>query len=184
MTYHEDLTDSQKGGGSARFLEVRLVSDAHGDENQPRPADVDFAIGMLNEGRTFDEVRTRLVERGLSQAGAEAVVHDLLMRAAYVDAVERLNQGASPEQVKQQLVDKGLEAQTAAAIVDDILSRSENKSDPGKAILLKGLGGVVFAIGAVLFIGNVTRLLPTFPLAGYLTMLIGGAIFGAGQKAG
>jgi hypothetical protein len=159
------------------------VNEAHRDDSQTRQEDIDFAIGLLNEGRGFDEVRSRLLERGLSQASAEAVVRDLLMRSMYLNAVEQLNQGATPDQVKQELVEKGLEAQTAAAIVDDILSRSPIKSDPGKAIFLKGLGGVVFAIGVVLFIGNITRLLPTFPLAGYLTMLIGGAIFGAGQKA-
>lgn len=160
------------------------MSEAHADENQPSPADIEFAIGLLNEGRTFDEVRSGLLERGLSQTGAEVVVQELLMRAIYADAVERLNRGGTPDEVKRQLVTRGLEAETASAVVDDIVARSQAQSDPGKAIVLKGLGGVIFAIGLVLFIGNITQLLPTFPLAGYLTMLIGGAIFGAGQKAG
>jgi hypothetical protein len=41
-------------------------------------------------------------------------------------------------------------------------------------------GGSVFLLGAVLFIGNVTGVFPTVPMAGYILMAIGGAIFGAG----
>ena len=48
--------------------------------------------------------------------------------------------------------------------------------------MLKILGGIVFVAGAGLFIGNVTRLFPTFPLAGWLTMLAGGAMFKAGNQ--
>jgi hypothetical protein len=44
------------------------------------------------------------------------------------------------------------------------------------------LGGVVIALGICLFIGNITRIFPTFPLAGWLTIAIGGAIFRAGNR--
>ena len=50
------------------------------------------------------------------------------------------------------------------------------------SMLLKGFGGLVFILGAFLWIGNVSRLFPTFPLAGYITMTIGGAIIGVGKK--
>ena len=46
--------------------------------------------------------------------------------------------------------------------------------------MLKVLGGIVFAGGAVLWCGNVFGFLPTFPLAGYLTMLLGGWLFRTG----
>jgi hypothetical protein len=43
------------------------------------------------------------------------------------------------------------------------------------------LGTIITIIGVILFIGNITGLLPTFPAAGYLTIIIGGAIAGAGK---
>ncbi len=46
-----------------------------------------------------------------------------------------------------------------------------------------GVGGIVFVVGAFLFLGNVIGFFPTVPLAGYLTMLAGGALFGWGQKS-
>jgi len=44
------------------------------------------------------------------------------------------------------------------------------------------VGAVVFVAGAGLWVGNVSTLFPTFPLAGYLTMLVGGAIWKAGKN--
>jgi hypothetical protein len=44
------------------------------------------------------------------------------------------------------------------------------------------LGGIVVAVGAVLWCGNVFHFFPTFPLAGYGTMLLGGAIMKAGGR--
>jgi hypothetical protein len=45
---------------------------------------------------------------------------------------------------------------------------------------MKALGGLIFAAGVVLFIGNISGKFRTFPFAGYLGMLIGGAIMRAG----
>lgn len=42
------------------------------------------------------------------------------------------------------------------------------------------IGFVVMAIGAVLWCGNVFHFFPTFPLAGYLTMAVGGFIMKKG----
>jgi hypothetical protein len=49
-------------------------------------------------------------------------------------------------------------------------------------MVLKGVGGVIFALGVFLFCGNVFRFFPTVPFAGYITMAIGGALFRFGQK--
>ena len=46
------------------------------------------------------------------------------------------------------------------------------------------LGALTFVAGVVLFLGNVIGFFRTFPLAGYLTMLIGGGIYKAGTKMG
>ncbi len=44
------------------------------------------------------------------------------------------------------------------------------------------LGGVIIAIGAVLWLGNVFGFFHTFPLAGYLTMAVGGLVMKSGKK--
>ena len=47
---------------------------------------------------------------------------------------------------------------------------------------LMGVGGLIVAIGAGLWCGNVFGFFPTFPYAGYITIAIGGAIFAFGKK--
>lgn len=44
------------------------------------------------------------------------------------------------------------------------------------------LGVLVIVVGAALWIGNMSRMFPTFPLAGWITMAIGGVIFRAGKN--
>lgn len=44
------------------------------------------------------------------------------------------------------------------------------------------LGIVIVAAGVFLWVGNVSRLFPTFPLAGYVTIVVGGIVFRAGKK--
>lgn len=48
--------------------------------------------------------------------------------------------------------------------------------------LVTGLGAVVFVAGAFLWCGNVFGFFVTFPFAGYLTLVAGGAIYKGGQK--
>ena len=48
--------------------------------------------------------------------------------------------------------------------------------------LIVASGALVFAAGALLWCGNVFGFFVTFPFAGYLTLLAGGAIYKAGQK--
>ncbi len=49
-----------------------------------------------------------------------------------------------------------------------------------KAIGVQLFGGLLFLVGAGLWIGNVTGMMRTFPGAGYITMLVGGVIWKAG----
>jgi hypothetical protein len=49
-------------------------------------------------------------------------------------------------------------------------------------MVLVGLGGLVMALGAFLFWGNVSGHFRSFPFAGYITIAIGGAIVGYGRK--
>jgi hypothetical protein len=154
--------------------------------NQVAQADFDFAVNLLNNGASPDEARGRLVERGLDQATAAAVVRDLLLRAIYADAAAMLNSGVSPTQAEQRLVDKGLEPQVAKAVIDDLLAHAQvqARQADGGGLAQQLLGGLIFVVGIGLFIGNVTGIFPTFPFAGFIVMGIGGAIFGAGQRAG
>jgi hypothetical protein len=50
------------------------------------------------------------------------------------------------------------------------------------ALVGMGVGGLVFVAGAFIWCGNVFGFFPTYPMVGYLTMLVGGAIFGWGKK--
>jgi len=47
---------------------------------------------------------------------------------------------------------------------------------------LMAVGGLVVALGAFLFWGNVSGHFRSFPYAGYITIGIGGAIFAAGKR--
>lgn len=49
-------------------------------------------------------------------------------------------------------------------------------------IVVMAVGAVVTVVGIFLFLGNVIGFFPTVPLAGYLTILAGGAVFGWGKK--
>ena len=44
------------------------------------------------------------------------------------------------------------------------------------------LGGLIFVAGAIFWLGNVLRFYPTFPGVGYITMMIGGGLWGFGQN--
>jgi hypothetical protein len=44
------------------------------------------------------------------------------------------------------------------------------------------VGGAVMALGAFLWCGNVFHFFPTFPFAGYGTMVVGGLIMKSGGR--
>lgn len=44
------------------------------------------------------------------------------------------------------------------------------------------LGGIIFVVGVFLFIGNLSGAFRTFPCAGWIGIMIGSAIWGAGMK--
>jgi uncharacterized membrane protein len=94
-----------------------------------------------------------------------------------------LDQGNFPDVVKERLVRRGVDKTTASAVVDDILARfrAAEQEGQGTRLLLRFLGILVFVVGIVLFIGNVTGAFPTFPFAGFIVMSIGGLIWGASK---
>lgn len=67
---------------------------------------------------------------------------------------------------------------------------SAPQSEPDKtsqsestAMALLAVGLVVFVVGLVLLFGNITGVMPTFPLAGFLVTTIGGVLMAAGKSA-
>jgi hypothetical protein len=48
---------------------------------------------------------------------------------------------------------------------------------------MKLIGGLIFALGVFLWCGNVIGFFPTFPLAGYLTMVAGGFVMRLDNKS-
>ncbi len=74
----------------------------------------------------------------------------------------------------------------APAAVDTVLpadgeatSSVRPPAAPFNALAL--VGGLVTVLGIFLMIGNMTGLFPTFPMAGYITIVIGGLIAGAAK---
>lgn len=146
-------------------------------------ADLEFAANLFNQGETAETVQAKLVERGMPPEAANALLYKLLMQTVYTDAINLLNAGHGPQQVKQKLVEKGVREQTACAVVDDIVAQNRTATSQagGGKPLLQFLGTIVFVIGIGLLIGNITRIFPTFPFAGFIVMFIGGAIWRAGK---
>ena len=60
---------------------------------------------------------------------------------------------------------------------------TQSTQQTGQALkLLSKIGGfILFIIGVALLVGNTTGLFVTFPFAGFVTMTIGGALFGIGN---
>lgn len=159
------------------------------EEPAGKPADYDFALELFRDGFEADAIEVRLVDRGLSREAAKSVVADLMLRFVHADAVEMLEGGMLPQQVEKYLRDRGLTAETARSIVENARNmKSEDfghiggESTSGGNPILMVLGGIIFVVGLFLFIGNISGAFPTFPCAGWLGIMIGGAIWGAGKK--
>jgi hypothetical protein len=146
-------------------------------------ADIEFTINLLRQNESAKAIQDLLVARGMSEEHAGRVLDEAYLRALYADAIALLNQGHTPNSAKQALTENGASPQLASAVVDDILAQHQATQPKGLArrIILGSLGGIVFVIGVGLFIGNRSGAFPTFPMAGYITMAIGAAIFAAAR---
>jgi hypothetical protein len=67
-------------------------------------------------------------------------------------------------------------------VVDNLLAQAHGGGGSGGSSVRTVIGGIIIVIGVCLWIGNMTGIFPTFPFAGILTIIIGGAIAGSGQK--
>jgi|GEM_PF-1522861 len=152
--------------------------------NAGTPEDYQLAATLLAEGRTTDEVRQTLVEQQhLTGDEAATVTREILLHMIGEQARNRLANGDPAGDVEQSLREMRFDAEAATAIVthaqQHLTTSSEAPSRSNGAALL---GGVVTVAGALLLIGNISGFFPTFPYAGFLTMLAGGAISSLGGK--
>lgn len=150
--------------------------------NAGTPEDYQLAATLLAEGRTTDEVRQTLVEQQhLTDDEAATVTHEILRHVISEQARNRLANGEPADDVEQSLREIGFDAEAATAIVaqaqQHLATCSTASSRSNGAALL---GGIVTVAGVLLLIGNISGFFPTFPYAGFLTMLAGGAISSLG----
>jgi hypothetical protein len=145
--------------------------------------DIEFAAGLLGQGESVDSVRAKLIDRNLTPANAEAVIAEVHVQAVYADAAGMLNAGQPPDQVKQALVaNRGLTPQDASTVVDNLLGQAQGGGGSDGSSARAVIGGIIIVIGIGLWIGNMTGVFPTFPFAGIITIVIGSAIAGSGQR--
>ncbi|HEX3150550.1 MAG TPA: hypothetical protein VHR66_20905 [Gemmataceae bacterium] len=160
------------------------------DSSQPTQADYDFAVRKFGDGLTAEAVEVQLVDRGLTADAAKEVVVDLMAQMIRQEASQMLQDGLLPMQVEKHLRERGFSAEAAQTIVANAQAHpmhanySETVPAGGGNVIVMGLGAIIFVIGVFLFIGNVTGMFPTVPCAGWLGMVIGGGIWGAGKKGG
>ncbi len=147
--------------------------------------DIEVAFNLLNDGKSPEVVQGELAKRGLDQATAAAILRDFTTRAIYSDATQMLNNKVPPEDAVRQLVENGVELQFAQAVVNDLLVRPQAQAQSRQVQqgqpALQFIGGLVFVIGAALWIGNITGIFRTIPFAGFIVMAIGGMIARAGR---
>ena len=167
---------NKKMPGVERGIAVREALFAH-------------AADMLNRRRPPESVESKLLATGLDAQTASAFVNDFVARRAPYDrAAELLESGAAPEQVHQELVKSGLDDQTAATVVHYSVqfrehAHRERESAPAR-ITLSVIGVLLLLAGVVLFVGNRTGAMPTFPFAGFIVMGVGGALVAAAERVG
>ncbi|HEX8493661.1 MAG TPA: DnaJ C-terminal domain-containing protein [Pyrinomonadaceae bacterium] len=62
--------------------------------------------------------------------------------------------------------------------------RNESSSSIGEGAGFQIVGGCIIALGVILLLGNITGIMPTFPFAGFLAMIVGGLISRLGKTSG
>ncbi len=152
-------------------------------ETIARTAVRSYAAAYLNRGLSPESAESRLIANGVSPQVAAGVIKNVMAdRAPYQLAAELLDGGSPLGEVRRKLVENGLDVGQAVAVIEAVQQQRSGDVPEGEAVqrpVLAFLGMVVFGAGILLFIGNRTGLFATFPFAGFITMGIGGALFGA-----
>jgi hypothetical protein len=94
-------------------------------------------------------------------------------------AIHRLNDGATRQEVIAELVEMGVTESAAEDVVrkvEEVHGPAEPERQHPLNTIFKILGALIVLIGVFLWIGNVVRFFPTFPLAGFLTVALGVAL--------
>ena len=108
---------------------------------------------------------------------------DAKLQAICQHALELLAQGDSPSTVQQSLQELGLDAETAESLViqlqlHQVEAAAQSTAGSNVAAATTVVGALVTVAGGLLLLGNLSGVFSTFPFAGFLTMLLGGAFSG------
>jgi hypothetical protein len=174
---HDDLETPDRGFA---------VNEIKPEGQQASQEDIDYADGLLKQGTPPADVRDQLMARGLSEDAAGMVVYHRIQGTRAM-AVGLLQARLPIEAVVRALQDQGFSEPAAVALIKGLADGGIHAGQQGHGplgLLVMGLGGLVFIIGLGLFIGNITRLFPTVPLAGFITMMVGGFIYRWGSRQG
>jgi len=131
----------------------------------------------------FDGLAFQVRAQGGNIDSGQAVVvtgfdpWSLIVRTASMEEV-----AAQPQSVASTMVTPALPPYPHWSEVVETQSTPSTTATPAGGGLLTVVGGLVFLVGAGLFIGNITGMFPTVPFAGFVVMTIGGAMVGAGNR--
>jgi hypothetical protein len=149
------------------------------------------AIRCLERGENPEDVERKLLASGLPPREAADLARDAVARRVpSTTARELLDRGVGVLDVRKKLVENGLAPDIAAAVVEAVQQERSGEiegqvvytaDEQGRRPGLVIIGGAVVALGIVLLLGNITGVFPTFPFAGFITLMIGSSILGAGR---
>ena len=93
---------------------------------------------------------------------------------------EMLSFGYESQDIEARLLQRALAPDVAKALVEYVNSLKRTKRPASRASFTTILAVMFFIGGVILYFGNISGLFPTFPYAGFLAMLIGGALLWLG----
>ncbi len=144
---------------------------------------------LLAKGTPSEIVARQLVAEGLDEPTAEKVVRAVLMAQALEQSEGLLDAGVPAESAARKLEASGGDGEIAREAAEQAEAHRMVRRHPIlwtlAALACFAVGPAAMFLGLVLRDGNRTGRLATFPFAGTLTMILGGAFtaFGIGVAA-
>jgi len=133
---------------------------------------------LINEGVALCDLQARLLARGVSSDEASRVVNRVVATELKKKTNDRiaflLARGETPEAIRARLFEEGFDPAVTADRVSEAVARHRDDKESRQSSGLGILGATVFVVGMLLYLGNKTGILPTFPLAGAIAMGLGG----------
>jgi len=133
---------------------------------------------LINEGVALCELQACLLARGVSSDEASRVVNRVVaaeLRKKINDRIAfLLAQGETPGAIRARLLEEGFDAIVTADRINETVARHRDDKESRQNSGLGILGATAFVVGILLYLGNKTGILPTFPFAGAIAMGLGG----------